>query len=242
MMYRTKDLSKVTNYFAHVLVLLNPAFRSFIFYWQRKKIVKTFEYMEEISTDCKFINLPRNYYFDHDFRTVPFEEKFVRRFLRYTKVYAGTILSMGYIASGSYTLFLLYEVIVDDAKNYLFEVDFFFNINYQIINFMEVSMVVFLPCLHLSTILMYLSIGSILIEYLRMLQRSFKSAIDNKNFQQIDKLIQVHGKIIKLHESFNGFFMPITLTSYIFDVMMCCFSAYQIVEVRLLVYHEIQFS
>ncbi len=164
--------------------------------------------------------------------TVPFEAKFVRRFLRYTKVYAGTILCLGYFVGGSATLFLLYEVIVDDEKNYLLEVDFFFKINYQIVNFVEFSMIVFLPCLHLSTDLMYLSIGSILIEYLRMLQKSFKSAINNKNFQQIDKLIQVHVKIIKLHDSFNGFFMPITFTSYILNVVMSCFYAYQITEVR----------
>jgi hypothetical protein len=145
---------------------------------------------------------------------------------------------MGYIGSGSETLYLLYEVIVDDEKNYLLEVDFFFKINYQIVNFVEFSMMIFLPCLHLSTLLMYLSIGSILIEYLRMLQKSFKSAINNKNFQQIDKLIQIHVKIIKLHDSFNGFFMPITFTSYIFNVVVSCFSAYQIVEVSRLIEHD----
>ncbi len=69
MLYRTKNFSELTNYLAHTLALLNPAFRSFIFYWQRKQIVETFEYMEEIWTDRKSINLLRNYYHNHDFHS-----------------------------------------------------------------------------------------------------------------------------------------------------------------------------
>jgi hypothetical protein len=98
---------------------------------------------------------------------------------------------------------------------------------------MQLYISLILPVIHLSSDLFFLSVGIILIEYLKMLQSEFKKAVYQKNYGKIIKLVDTHRKILAFHERLNGFYAPITATNYVLNVVNSCFFAFQIIEVGL---------
>ncbi len=167
---------------------------------------------------------------------MPFEGKFVQKFLKFTKIYVKISLAFAYVSSVGVIILGFYEMSLAETREFIIKSDINFDIKftplYQIINIIQLIVIMLIPCIHVSTDLIYLSLGFILIEYLKMLQKSFKSAIKLESFEKISKLIEVHRKIIKFHKNFNGFYMPMTFTSYVLNVIMACFFSYQIMEVK----------
>jgi hypothetical protein len=115
-------------------------------------------------------------------------------------------------------------------------VDFWFDIKftpvYEIINFMQVLGISFLATLNLSTDMTFLTFAFILVEYLKMLEKGFDAAVNDKNLKEFNRLVNAHNKIIDFHKYFKLLETPQILTSYPLNVFTACFYAYQIVEVR----------
>jgi hypothetical protein len=114
--------------------------------------------------------------------------------------------------------------------------DFWFDIKftpvYEIINLLQVLSLIMLPCLNLSTDMIFFSLAIILDEYLKMLVKGFDAAVNDNNLKEFNRLVNAHNKIIDFHKYFKRLLTPQILTSYPLNVFTACFYAYQIVEVR----------
>ncbi len=130
----------------------------------------------------------------------------------------------------------IYEVTAIETRGFIVRVDFWFDIKftpvYEIINFMQVLGISFLATLNLSTDMTFLTLAFILVEYLKMLEKGFDAAVNDKNLKEFNRFVNAHNKIIDFHKYFKRLLTPQILTSYPLNVFTACFYAYQIVEVR----------
>jgi hypothetical protein len=167
---------------------------------------------------------------------VPFEQAFTRKFLKYTKIYVQYYLMISYILMIVFLTVRIYEVTAIETRGFIVRVDFWFDIKftpvYEIINFMQVLGISFLATLNLSTDMTFLTLAFILVEYLKMLEKGFDAAVNDKNLKEFNRFVNAHNKIIDFHKYFKRLLTPQILTSYPLNVFTACFYAYQIVEVR----------
>lgn len=123
-----------------------------------------------------------------------------------------------------------------ENREFILKTDLPFNIRftpvYEFMLALQLYGSIQIPIAHVSTDLFFLSLGFILIEYLRMLQKSFQSAINAQDSKEIKRLIEIHKKIINFRDSYNEVFIPITFTGYVLNVIMASIFGYQVIEVK----------
>jgi hypothetical protein len=78
------------------------------------------------------------------------------------------------------------------------------------------------------------AIGTIIAEYLRMIQKDFKAAVERNDPSKVLKLVDNHQKVIEFYEKFNTFYAPIIFARYVGVAITVSSLGFEILTVSLM--------